>query len=139
MHYHWSEHLKTGHEHIDHQHEELFELVSMLDLAIQENSTSKIESLVQFLEHYVETHFAEEETLMNTHHYAGYDIHKEDHEIFKARVFSLRHDLNSGVSPSRLIFAIRMFIDKLVYHIQTIDIGIASLYHQGTDHETQSS
>jgi hemerythrin-like metal-binding protein len=125
----WSPELETGHHNIDNQHQELFQLVSMLDKALSSNPRQEIEKIVVFLEHYVETHFAEEEELMMSHDFEGYTLHKDDHEIFKARVFSLRHDLDAGLPDSRLFFAIRMFIDKLVYHIKTIDIHISELGH----------
>ncbi len=130
----WTNDLKIGHESIDNQHQELFQLVSMLDSAIHANSLDKIESIILFLEHYVDTHFSEEENLMLAHHFEGYSHHKEDHDIFKARVFSLRHDFDSGFSPAKLYFAIRMFIDKLVIHIKTIDVKIASISHHQGDH-----
>ena len=65
---------------------------------------------------------------MLSHDYVGYRIHKDDHEIFKARVYCLRHDFDSGLPIFRVMFALRMFIDKLVHHIKTIDIGIAKLH-----------
>ena len=119
--------LKTGHDKIDTQHQELYHLVAMLDRALTQNTHHEIEAIIVFLEHYVEDHFLEEETFMLSKQYQGYPHHKEDHDIFKARVFSLRHDFNSGVPDIRLFFAIRMFIDKLIYHIKTIDVGIAKL------------
>jgi hemerythrin len=125
--HHWSDDLQTGHAPIDNQHRELFDWVLLLDRAMTTQNKDDIESIIQFLEHYVEAHFSEEETLMTAHHYDGYDHHKEDHEIFKARVFSLRHDFDSGVPLARSIFALRMCIDKLVYHIKTIDIGISDI------------
>ncbi len=123
----WSSELKTGHDHIDNKHQELFQLVSMLDRAISTYTRRDIEKIVIFLEHYVEEHFSEEEELMLAHNFDGYTHHKDDHEIFKARVFSLRHDFNAEIPESKLFFAIRMFIDKLAYHIKTIDIKIAEL------------
>lgn len=129
--HHWSHSFETGHEDIDHHHQELFSLVTMIDSAISSGKKSDIESIIQFLEHYVEDHFDEEETLMLAHDYLGYDVHKHDHEIFKARVFSVRNDFDSGMSEMRIIFALRMFLDKLVHHIQTIDIGIADITKEG--------
>ncbi len=119
--------LQTGHSKIDTQHQELFQLVAMLDRALTGNVREEIEKIVVFLEQYVEEHFLEEETVMLSKQYQGYDRHKEDHDIFKARVFSLRNDLDFGIPDMKLFFAIRMFIDKLVYHIKTIDKDIATL------------
>ena len=125
--YQWTPELSTGHGAIDNQHQELFDLVSMLDQAMYSNNRADLEKIIVFLEHYVEEHFAEEEELMQSHHYNGYAHHKEDHEIFKARVFSIRHDFDAELPHTRLVFTLRLFIDKLVHHIHTIDIGIAEI------------
>jgi hemerythrin len=119
----------TGYDNIDNHHQELFQLVSMLDLAISKKR-DEIEKIIVFLEHYVEEHFHEEEHLMLEKDFNGYQHHKDDHEIFKARVHSLRHDFDNGLAENNLYFAIRMFIDKLVHHIQNIDILIAELHSQ---------
>ncbi len=130
--HHWSNDLSTGFGAIDHQHQELFALVTMLDSALHspdaQTKRHGIENMIRFLEQYVEDHFADEEEIMLSHDYVGYNVHKDDHEIFKARVHSLRHDFDSGLPIFRVMFALRMFIDKLVHHIKTIDIGIAKLH-----------
>lgn len=129
MSHHWSEELETGHGAIDNQHQELFQLIYMLDHALDANSRQLVEKIIVFLEAYTITHFGEEESLMIEHHFDGYTEHKDDHEIFKARVFSLRHDFDNGLPTPRLFYAIRLFIDKLVIHIKTIDVKIASIHH----------
>lgn len=121
---------KTGHATIDTQHQEVFELVSLLDKALYVDTHYNIRLIIEFLEKYVEEHFLEEETYMLTKVYQGYSQHKIDHDVFKSRVFSLRHDFDEGMSDSRLFFAIRLFIDKLMYHIRTEDAGIAQLVEE---------
>ena len=125
----WSHDLETGHDAIDNQHQELFELVYMLDHAMDANSRELVEKIIVFLENYVVTHFGEEESLMIEHQFDGYTEHKDDHEIFKARVFSLRHDFDADLPTPRLFYAIRLFIDKLVIHIKTIDVKIGAIHH----------
>ncbi len=99
----------------------------MLDQAIRSSNLYQIEAIILFLEDYVVTHFQEEEDLMKAHHYKGYKDHKQDHEVFKARVAQLRETYDQGISKAHLIFGIRIFIDQLVDHIKTVDVGIASI------------
>ena len=68
----WNENLEIGHQSIDHHHEEVFELTSMLDYAIENNDREKLNEIIQYLEHYVEDHFDEEESLMQKHNFDGY-------------------------------------------------------------------
>ena len=131
----WSSELSTGHDHIDQNHQELFQLVSMLDGAIRSQSVTRLRAIIEFLESYVSSHFAEEESIMLAHEFEGYAEHKEDHEIFKARVFSLRHDFDAGFPSASLYFAIRLFIDKLVIHIMSIDIKLSQISHADKESE----
>lgn len=131
----WSEELSVGNELIDHHHQEVFKLVTMLDNAIsQGQNTEIVETIILFLEDYVVTHFQEEEQVMTEHHYAGYDQHKEEHELFKVKVADLRNKYDAKSSPITLIFNIRQIIDLLVDHIRHVDIGIASLGAHGDHH-----
>ncbi|MFT5171791.1 MAG: hemerythrin-like metal-binding protein [Candidatus Marinamargulisbacteria bacterium] len=123
----WSSNLSVGNEEIDNQHQELFQLVSMLDHAINTHNPTELESIISFLENYVVTHFAEEELLMTTNDYPEYDHHKSEHEKFKTFVSDLRADYTDQKSNTHVIFKIRQFIDKLVRHIVTVDIGIADI------------
>jgi hemerythrin len=123
----WNPNLETGNEEIDHHHQELFHLTALLDQALQEQSLEKIDTIITFLEHYVVEHFEEEESLMKAHSYAFYVHHKSEHEIFKVRVSELRHIYNDGISRTHMIFTIRKLLDKLAYHIRTVDIGIAGI------------
>ena len=72
----WTPNLSVGDPEIDNQHQELFQLVSMLDHAITTHSPEELGDIIKFLEHYVETHFKEEEDLMIAHNYEEYDLHK---------------------------------------------------------------
>ncbi len=133
----WTPNLETGDPDIDNHHQELFQLTAMLDDAIRSQSVEKLDSIISFLEHYVIEHFCEEETLMETHRYAFYDHHKAEHEVFKAHVSELRKIYLEGISLTHVIFAIRKILDKLVYHIRTVDIGIVGIVN--SEHHEKSS
>lgn len=124
---HWAHHLETGNPEIDNHHQELFQLTAMLDEAVRFQSVEKIDGIIKFLEHYVVAHFQDEELLMKRADYAFYTHHKAEHEIFKVHVQELRNIYNNGISIAHLIFSIRKILDKLVYHVRTVDIGIADI------------
>ena len=123
----WTPNLSVGDPEIDNQHQELFQLVSMLDHAITTHSPEELGDIIKFLEHYVETHFKEEEDLMIAHNYEEYDLHKSEHENFKEIVKQLREDYDAKHSNTHVIFKIRQFIDQLTTHIINVDIGIADI------------
>ncbi|MGE4170444.1 MAG: bacteriohemerythrin [Candidatus Margulisiibacteriota bacterium] len=123
----WSPEYEVGNESIDNHHRELFTLTKMLDEAFGEDPRTEIEKIVVFLEAYVIEHFQEEENLMRKHKYNGLDHHRVEHEIFRSRVTLLRKYFNDKIPNTKLMFYIRQCIDKLVDHVLTVDIGIASI------------
>jgi hemerythrin-like metal-binding protein len=129
----WQNQFSVGHQNIDNHHEELFQLVSALDTAIQTGEEEPVDTIISFLEHYVVDHFKEEEDLMIKHAFKGYNRHKAEHEKFKCLVKDIRENFNYNKSLTHIIFDIRRLIDTLVNHIQTIDVAIGSL--TGKTHE----
>jgi hemerythrin len=134
----WNKNLETGDSHVDLQHQELFQLVTSLDIAIRDQDMDKIEEIIVFLEHYVIDHFDAEEGIMKEAKFDGYDYHKAEHDMFEDMVHDMRRLFNEGPSRTHLIFSIRKFIDRLVIHIRTVDIRIADIVHS-LDHDTAES
>lgn len=121
----WDKTLKIGNHEIDEHHKELFHLDSLLDQAIRTHCPSSLEKIITFLNHYVENHFKEEETLMKSIDYQHFERHKKEHDLFKEKVKKLTQKFNSNFPHTHIIFIIRKLIDDLVYHIKHIDIGIS--------------
>jgi len=134
----WNKNLETGDSHVDLQHQELFQLVTSLDIAIRDQDMGKIEDIIIFLEHYVVDHFDAEEGIMKNAQFEGYDYHKAEHDMFEDMVHEMRRLFDTTPSRTHLIFAIRKFIDRLVIHIRTVDIRIADIVHS-LDHDTAES
>jgi len=122
----WTPNLEVGDSEIDHHHQELFKLVSMMDSAIAENSNDALEKIVLFLEHYVVDHFDAEEALMQSTKYPDYEFHKGEHAIFKARIQNIRTDFEKKDTP-KVMYNVRLFVDKMIEHIQTVDVRMAGL------------
>jgi hemerythrin len=134
----WNKNLETGDSHVDLQHQELFQLVTSLDIAIRDQDMGKIEDIIVFLEHYVVDHFDAEEGIMKNAQFDGYDYHKAEHDMFEDMVYDMRRMFDTSPAKTHLIFAIRKFIDRLVIHIRTVDIRIADIVHS-LDHDTAES
>ena len=134
----WNKKLETGDSHVDLQHQELFQLVTSLDIAIRDQDMGKIEDIIVFLEHYVVDHFDAEEGIMKNAQFDGYDYHKAEHDMFEDMVHDMRRMFDTSPAKTHLIFAIRKFIDRLVIHIRTVDIRIADIVHS-LDHDTSES
>ena len=123
----WSENYEVGNHEIDHHHKELFQLTSLLDLAIQTNDATYLDKIISFLEHYVVDHFQEEETLMKKHNFKGLDFHQQEHQQFRENVNTLRKHFDQMVSKTHIIFSIRRVMDDLICHIISVDSQIKSL------------
>ena len=123
----FSNQFETGHSHIDTHHKDLFSLIHLLDEAVESHNPEKLDKVITFLETHVTEHFDEEEALMKTHDYAEYDIHAIEHAKMRTRMQELRKRYDEHDSKTHLIFDLRRFIDRMVRHIQTIDVGIAHL------------
>ena len=80
--------------------------------------------IIEFLERYIIDRFHEEETLMQTKDYSGYDLHKQEHMMFQQAVKSIRSLYDSNTPNAHIIFKIRKCVDQLVRHIHTVDIGL---------------
>ena len=124
----WSEVYNIGETTIDDHHKEVFELVHMLDDAVESQDDSKLEKLIQFLEVHLLEHFEEEEALMmQSEEYSQKVFHETEHEIFRARVVQLRELFNQGGSRAHLIFTARQFVDRLINHIIAVDSGLGEI------------
>ena len=118
----WDSSLSVGDDHIDHQHQEIFEVTHMLDVAINvDHSRESIGKIVDYLEHYVGTHFPEEEALMKVCPQKQIDYHKREHEILTMYVHNIANHFNNTQSTTHTIFLIRQFTDRLIQHIQSVD------------------
>ena len=118
---------ETGHDEIDNHHKELFDLTTILDKALQTGKLVYFDHILCFLEHYVEDHFQEEESIMKAHSFDGYDRHHFEHEIFKKDVRELRAFYDQDLHHAHLVFKFRFFLDRLIFHIKTVDVLIQDI------------
>lgn len=77
----WKTDFETGVEDVDHEHQELVELINELHAKLETDADQ--DTVADFLGEVfarISAHFALEETVMRKHAYDEYAAHKADHE-----------------------------------------------------------
>jgi hemerythrin-like metal-binding protein len=74
---------------LDQQHQKRFDTVDELDRALRTGEgNSVIDPILGKLVHYARVHFAEEESLTETHNFPGLSTHRTEHESNRARILA---------------------------------------------------
>jgi len=120
----WDEQLNLGIEEIDEQHKTLVLHVSKFAKAYK-SGTGKQAALeiLEFLEKYVDEHFATEERYMLQYDYPGYSEHAALHSEFRAKLISYKEEYYSqkGLSNYAVAKMLEMTLKWLVEHIKVAD------------------
>lgn len=87
----WKEHYRVGSELIDTQHQELFKRVETFIKVVQdegawEERIQEVKSTLEFMQHYVIIHFADEEALQEEIGYPEIDRHRAIHNEFRGEI-----------------------------------------------------
>lgn len=112
---------------LDNHHKDVFELIHLLDQAISKNKRSEFEEILNFLEKHCIEHFQEEENLMKQKKFVHLAEHQKEHSMFKKRIKSIRKMYNENIHTTHVAYSIRQFIDRLITHIQIIDVKMKDL------------
>lgn len=126
----WSDQYSLGHARIDHQHQQLFELLATLEQALYngDGHTQIVNALIALTD-YSQLHFHEEEQLMERIDYPAIAEHKQQHLTFMVEVGSLMQDLEAG-KPVLTIELIQFLKRWLMQHILTTDKKIGEFIQQ---------
>jgi hemerythrin-like metal-binding protein len=118
----WRKEFETGIAEVDHEHQELIELIN--ELHDQIGADAERETVSDFLGEVftkISAHFALEETVMRKHDYDEYAEHKADHEKLLDDLRDIMDDFeeNTGADyKTALAAAVR---DWFVNHFKTKD------------------
>ena len=87
----WKDYYRVGSDLIDTQHQELFKRLSKFIQIVQSESPwderlAEVTSTLEFMQHYVVIHFADEEALQEEIGYPELEHHRAIHERFKAEI-----------------------------------------------------
>ncbi|MDR2552297.1 MAG: bacteriohemerythrin [Treponema sp.] len=119
----WSDDFLVGNAQIDEQHRELVRITNDFWAGCQ---TGGIIAKVSFLNtiqgavHYMKTHFAAEEAIMQRAGYPGYGDHKKQHENFVAEVLRQANRFEEEDNPNPGKFS-EFLMDWIVGHIARSD------------------
>jgi hemerythrin len=117
----WSERFLVNIKKIDEQHRGLVLAINELHDAMQAGQgRGAVGATLDKLVKYTLTHFADEEELMKTHEFPGYEEHKRQHDILKQKVVRLRNDVNDG-GVLTSVEMLNFLIDWLTGHILKSD------------------
>lgn len=83
----WTEAYSVKIALLAQQHQKLFDTVNELDRALRTGEgNSVIDPILGKLVDYARVHFAEEESLMETHNFPGLSTHRTEHEFFRHKI-----------------------------------------------------
>lgn len=98
LHLNWHESYNCGEATIDHEHRKLFKLANrLIESAFSRNELpEKFEASLDELLSHVVKHFADEEAILASHHYADLDTQVRAHKILIAHALQLRDAASTG-------------------------------------------
>jgi hemerythrin len=118
----WRADFATGVAEVDHEHQELVELINALHDQLQGGADP--DATGAFLGEVfakISAHFALEETVMRKHHYDEYAAHKAEHEALLDQIRDIMDDQEAGAyadAETALATAVR---DWFINHFKTKD------------------
>lgn len=116
----WKKFFSVGHERMDAQHQQLFDIVNQLYDGMKQPggaSDELLQTTIESLCDYTRSHFAEEEQLMLTAGYPDYLRHKQAHDLLMGKVEEFEARMHNG--EVRLAAEVLPFLvgEWLVSHI----------------------
>src|SRR6266702_6352139 len=115
----WQEYLAVGVTEIDNQHKRLFDKFNAFLAAREEDQgAEEVCPLFWFLDAYIATHFADEESLQKRIGFPDYPKHRAQHQEFNRKVAELKERLRTeGPSRSLVSTATLTMTGWLIEHI----------------------
>lgn len=119
----WDKSLEIGHLNIDKEHEELLERINYFFNSINSGVTKMdILRILDFLERYVEKHFADEEEIQRNYDYPKQKNHCFQHQIFRNNLQDMRYIYdNFGVTLALTNYMQQKIMDYWKYHVSNLD------------------
>jgi hemerythrin len=120
----WDNTYKTGHQAVDAQHQQLFEMVNELhDAIVAKKANDVLVPTLEKLAKYTVEHFRTEEGLMNSVHYPHLATHRQKHQALTKEVLELMEKYRTGKAV--LSLTLSSFLAKwLQHHIKEDDVAL---------------
>ena len=111
----WTQDLEIGIKSIDDQHRQLINIINELHLAVEQNKGNEtIIHMIDKLHQYADSHFRDEEAILEKHEYPDLEDHVLEHEEFIAKLDELKSKYLS--SKEALTIHLRNYILAWFYH-----------------------
>lgn len=122
----WSDSFRIGDERLDSDHKGLFEILNRLhDELLKNNRREAADKAIVELLDYSKRHFSEEEGVMKTVGYRGYEEHKARHDELIHRLQDYEYRKSQGdLEATRQLYGF-LLGDWLWKHIIEMDMKIA--------------
>lgn len=119
----WQDSYRLGNEKVDHQHRQIFELLSgLIGSCLDGSNEETLKKTLDFLVNYTVQHFYDEESLQVQYNYPEYVRHKRLHEDFKYTVAGIVEKFNEQGSSAELSSDLNKIVARwLVSHITRED------------------
>ena len=115
----WDDSLLVGIDKFDAQHKNFFHILDKLE-GIEEPGKEAIAEAIDSLIRYVTEHFHEEESLMLSLGYPGYEEHMVEHHKLMEKAQRLYAEMDSGCPPAAAKLK-RVLEDWIRDHIISVD------------------
>jgi hemerythrin len=128
----WDDSLLLGVELIDQQHKEIFDRFEKLSRACQDQHGSDVVSeLLDYLQGYVNSHFADEEAIMEKLSYPELAIQREQHAAFRKDIAAMIAASQQGGDGHRLSLEVdRRLVQWFILHIRNLDSKLATFIRE---------
>lgn len=129
--YMWNDALKVNHPKIDHDHKVIIEKAAELSRYMTEGTAKQhVIEMVDFLNRYVKTHFAEEEKIQKQAGYPKFKEHQLNHQQFIKQLNEISLKIKSN--PTSAVHAIelnQLISGWFINHIKKMDGDLAKHLH----------
>ena len=117
----WQQDWEMGEARLDGQHRAMVDSINRLADAVQAGqSRTEVWKAIAFLLVYMDTHFKQEEAVMEASAYPNLLVHRRKHEACAARIDALLEQYRLG-DPGILAELIAFFTYWLAEHFQSAD------------------
>jgi len=118
----WRDEFNTGVAEVDHEHQELIELINQLHDQLQHDpDRDTVSAFLGEVFAKISAHFALEETVMRKHRYDEYAAHKAEHEALLDEIRDIMDDYEAGSFADAGTALATTVQDWFINHFKTKD------------------
>ena len=127
----WTPQIATNVDSVDEQHKTIInEINHLLDLMRQGKARNEIGEVIDFLDEYTKTHFADEEKIMAKNNCPVAELNKQQHAIFLGKIAKFKEMLADSTASTKVTLDVKKeLMDWFINHITKIDMQLKDCVH----------